>query len=1320
MQIAPSSVPYSRRGVLSVTKSLAVAVSFSLLANVLLPAPVRAFKPNLIARLEDDSHEDITREAIETVITSDFRQQINFGVRRAIQEIGRGNSGTDLSLIFFDAKYHFDGDSFRAAQNLLAIQIRRIKFGLKEGNLGGARLALGQALHTLQDFYAHSNWIETKHSSPHPEVGVLNAAGRAAIIQNTSSPEDGIATCRTCVPDTSPNDCGLDCRDNWVGGLLTTGYFALFVGDRPLNKCSHGGCNDVTAEGWGGINKDGSDPNSSPHHHLHRKAADVAREATEGFIRNLRDSDKVGEANALTEAELKRLLGVSELTVTLVVDVEDNDYTAIYGDYARRVLENLRDAADAPTQLTLVAFDRQRVRKVVTKKTIDEMFPVVENLDEEFAESEGSAGPRNVFAALSHAVLVSQTFANMVLFTEGSVVETNAQPRAPADGVLLKQVAEQARLKGIRIYPMIEGTSGFDFQLRAIHPDYVRIADLTSAFASLYCSCIYTDEGEGEGEGELDEQVFRALVKDFEYGVPLPLFAVPPPADFSSDAPPSPGLYLADAVWGTRSFSSAETEFVLIDPSISSVKFTGANLASITVKRPDETEVTKGSPGVEYIEFDDGASITVSDPQPGLWTVTTQEHGQPRSVRVAAHSLLDDPAADFMEAAGVGPHRGGRPVSGEPVAGQSVIVEATLDHEVSSAGLELRDQSGAVLVALPLTADTDGGRSRVVSDIITPSEPFSKFITGTDLAGQPFMRRLPGVVTPQTLSLQVPSDIELRPGRDTEVEVSVHNFGTSNTFRLTVTDDKGYLRTTGPFEIALDQQETRALTLTLRTPPGATVGGSVSLSLRAVGIDGAAENYAVVKGFIVEPHAAVKGRLTDGNGVGVQGAVVTLSSADRNEFALTDAAGMYEFDQLMLGVNYTVTPTHEGFNFSPDSRLAELLSADVVADFTAPETRQLQSAEATPAAVEGGPPARLEVIRSGVSSGYASVGYETADGTARAESDYVMLRGTLIFAPGETRKVIEIPVRDDAAPEPLETVIMRLTDPVGAVIGLRRQVIVAILDDDSGTVPANPIDDTQFFVLRHYLDFLNREPDASGLTHWTNVANNCGESDLLVCRVNVSGAFFLSIEFQQTGYLVGRIYKTSYGDATGTSTLGGTPHTLTVPVVRFEEFLPDTQRIGQGVVVLAPGWEAQLEANKVAFTQEFVQRARFLDSFPTTMTPTDFVDRLNGRARGPLDANERQALIDELSANNTTAGRASVLRKVAEDPTLEATEKNRAFVLMQYFGYLRRNPNDLPDSDYTGYDFWLGNLEKAGGNFVQAELVKAFISSLEYRQRFGQ
>ena len=113
----------------------------------------------------------------------------------------------------------------------------------------------------------------------------------------------------------------------------------------------------------------------------------------------------------------------------------------------------------------------------------------------------------------------------------------------------------------------------------------------------------------------------------------------------------------------------------------------------------------------------------------------------------------------------------------------------------------------------------------------------------------------------------------------------------------------------------------------------------------------------------------------------------------------------------------------------------------------------------------------------------------------------------------------------------------------------------------------------------------------------------------VVKRIDTSAAFFLSIEFQGTGYLVERIYKASYGDATGASNFPSA-HQLSVPIVRLNEFLPDTQEIGRGVVVGQTGWETALENNKQAFTSEFVQRSRFMTAFATSMTPAQFVDKL--------------------------------------------------------------------------------------------------------------
>jgi hypothetical protein len=269
----------------------------------------------------------------------------------------------------------------------------------------------------------------------------------------------------------------------------------------------------------------------------------------------------------------------------------------------------------------------------------------------------------------------------------------------------------------------------------------------------------------------------------------------------------------------------------------------------------------------------------------------------------------------------------------------------------------------------------------------------------------------------------------------------------------------------------------------------------------------------------------------------------------------------------------------------------------------------------------------------------------------------------------------------------------------------------------------NAIDTTEFFVRQQYLDFLHREPDQSGFDFWDTSITSCGadQSCIEAKRINLSAAFFLSIEFQQTGYLVERMYKAAYGSATGTSTIGGA-HQLAVPIVRLDDFLLDGELISDGLIVGQTGWETVLENNKQSFAAEFVQRPRFKTAFAASMTPAQFVDGLFANAAVTPSPSDRQTAIYEFgSATNSSdlAARARALRRVAENSILSQQEFNRAFVLMEYFGYLDRNPNEAPDSDYSGFDFWLTKLNAFNGNFQNAGMIKAFLSSTEYRHRFG-
>ena len=242
----------------------------------------------------------------------------------------------------------------------------------------------------------------------------------------------------------------------------------------------------------------------------------------------------------------------------------------------------------------------------------------------------------------------------------------------------------------------------------------------------------------------------------------------------------------------------------------------------------------------------------------------------------------------------------------------------------------------------------------------------------------------------------------------------------------------------------------------------------------------------------------------------------------------------------------------------------------------------------------------------------------------------------------------------------------------------------------------SPLNTSEFFVRQQYLDFLGREPDESGFNFWSEQISSCGSDAGCVERrtINVSAAYFLSIEFQETGGLVDGLYRASYGRAP-----------------RFSEFMPDTRTVAQDVVVGSGDWEGKLAANKQAFVAAWADRAAFRAAYDHLSTDA-YVAELINHAGVSFSQSERDALVNGLAAG--TLSRAAVLLRIVEDQRFLSAKRNEMFVLMEYFGYLRRDP------DASGYQFWLDKLNHFGGNFEQAEMVKAFINSGEYRARFPQ
>jgi len=355
----------------------------------------------------------------------------------------------------------------------------------------------------------------------------------------------------------------------------------------------------------------------------------------------------------------------------------------------------------------------------------------------------------------------------------------------------------------------------------------------------------------------------------------------------------------------------------------------------------------------------------------------------------------------------------------------------------------------------------------------------------------------------------------------------------------------------------------------------------------------------------------------------------------------------------------------------------------------------------------------VTVTRTGDTSSAATVDYTTSDGTAVQKSDYEVALGTLSFAAGQTSQTFRVLIVDDQFVEPgNETVNLTLSNVTGgnATLGTPNTAVLTIIDNDSVPSTTNPYDiDARFFVRQNYLDFLNREPDQSGWDFWTNAVTQCGPDTACtaVHRVNVSAAFFVSIEFQTTGFEAIMAHRAAFGTLT--------PNTP-IPVV-YTTFMHDNQELGKGYVFGATGADAVIEANKVAYFNDFTTRSAFLAKYPLSLSNAAYVDNILTTAGLATTGTFRDSLVTGLG--NSSETRASVMRKIAENSTLKTREFNNAFVLMEYFGYLRRDPNAAPDIDYTGYNFWLAKLNSFNGDYIQSEMVKAFITASETRGRFG-
>ncbi|MDT4966986.1 MAG: hypothetical protein QOJ64_1723 [Acidobacteriota bacterium] len=355
----------------------------------------------------------------------------------------------------------------------------------------------------------------------------------------------------------------------------------------------------------------------------------------------------------------------------------------------------------------------------------------------------------------------------------------------------------------------------------------------------------------------------------------------------------------------------------------------------------------------------------------------------------------------------------------------------------------------------------------------------------------------------------------------------------------------------------------------------------------------------------------------------------------------------------------------------------------ILNDDAAPPASSVQLEQATYTVSEGAHYKLINLSRTGDLSAAASVDYATSDMSANQRTDYNIMLGTLKFAPGESTKTLTLLVTDDSFVEADESLSLTLSNPQGVTLGPQSVSQITITDNDGNAAAPNAIDDVPNFVRQHYHDFLNREPDAGGFQGWQDILNNCAQGDVKCDRVEVSSAFYRSAEFHDRGYFIYRFYSASLGK-----------------VPQYLEFMRDIQKVSGFLDV------QQQEAAKVQFIEEFMARPDFQQKYGQIQNAGTYVDTILSTAGVTLQ--QRDQIVQQLQGNQITRGQA--LRQIMETVQVDQKFYDESFVIMQYFGYLRRDADVL-------YLQWIQTLKQTGD---YRTMVNGFMNSLEYRQRFGQ
>ena len=884
------------------------------------------------------THETISDRVISLYQNKLFKlgtKDLTENMNKARKEIVDANIDVDnfLKSQLRRTASHFDGENFSGGQKRLMDYKLKIKDLMlqKQPDTKNARWYLGQALHTLQDFYSHSNWIELGRGSTYD---ILGMPGNPL----TDPPLNSLA-CEDCVRDHCP-----DCLTHLKATDLTSGYYSVnfdpigldpivILQDRvkPTNglKCSHGGkviirqgpiavatARDGTGKGdlSAGINKDTKKCEISPHNNQHIEAAESAALATKKYLEHIQVLIK--------EPKMKLLLGGGP-TLAMAIDTTGSmdDIIAQVKLQAIEIVRSRIGTDEEPGHYVLAPFNDPGVGPVFTTDDPYEFMNAISGL----TATEGDDCPELSMTGMLQALnSMEDEGGELLMFTDAS----------SKDSFLVGAVEGVALSRSISISPMTFGSCS------PTDPAYIRLANNTGGQ-------IFTlSRTEAGTVTQLADLVTRSNLVDVLH------------------------------VSGTLS-GSARTFNVPVDSTITQVTFSVSGTSNVVVTRPDNTVVQPTDPNVSAVTLSSGALYTLTNMPTGTWHVTVNGTGD-FSVRAVAESSLDFSFFNVVEFGGPSVHGGYFKIAGFPEANQTRTVLAQVSAKANTAQFDFRNPDGSALQSLSLTelgwendnpaeeSFTVGPVRQFEGQVTPPATAFRTYVTGVDLNGVPYQRVLPTTTKSQTVKVTPPQPVDLTPGQSATYIFKVTNTGgASDTFSLTGSDDKNFLSSVSPTTLTLAAGQTADVSVVLQPPASAGDKALDTLTLTAQSTSASgASNYARVTSVVLPTETLV-----------FETALVTERNGNRNGVIEVGEGGSISArlvntgSSTASGISVTLSTTTPGITIDTGSSTYPNIAPDAVATNTTPLTFNVNSGVCgqiinlvvTATRSTGGPPLVLDV-----------------------------------------------------------------------------------------------------------------------------------------------------------------------------------------------------------------------------------------------------------------------------------------------------------------------------------------------------------------------